>query len=352
MNDTDPAELAQTLFEEIGDAAFIVEPVSDRLLDVNPMAQRLTGLRRDELLRLSVDQVFRAAGDDGLARMKRALHTTQTFHSREGYHLRRGATGDWVPVNLTLTRLHTERRSLGLILARDASERVRAEERLRLANAELEHRVGERTADLARANEALRAEAAGHAQAVEVLRASERRYRLLFERNMAGVLRNTPAGAVLEANDAFARILGYESGQALLGHNVGDFYYRPGDRRDMLARLTAEGSLSHYEVCFRHTAGTPVWVLATIVLYEDDPGRMTVLGTVIDITERKRTEEVVRRSAAGLARAQRIARLGDWEQELDPDRLRWSDEVFRIFGVEPAEFSGTSDAFFRRVHPA
>ena len=88
----DAAELAQTLFEEIGDAAFIADPETLRLLEVNPMAVRLTGLHREELLRLPLIQLFHSQKDEHLARLLRALCTTQTFHSQEGYLLRRGPT--------------------------------------------------------------------------------------------------------------------------------------------------------------------------------------------------------------------------------------------------------------------
>lgn len=127
------AELAQTLFEEIGDAAFIVDPDTMRLVDVNPMAQRMTRSARWELLRLRLDDLIRSDGDNGLAHLRRALQTTQTFHSQEGYVLHRPPDGLWIPVNLTITRLHTEQGQLGLILARDVTERVQAEQRLRLA---------------------------------------------------------------------------------------------------------------------------------------------------------------------------------------------------------------------------
>ena len=59
MSSDNAAEFAQTLFEEIGDAAFVVDPETEQLLEVNPMAQRLTGLPREKLLRLPVTQLLR-----------------------------------------------------------------------------------------------------------------------------------------------------------------------------------------------------------------------------------------------------------------------------------------------------
>ncbi len=68
-------------------------------------------------------------------------------------------------------------------------------------------------------------------------------------------------------------------------------------------------------------------------------------------------DERLRRSEASLAAAQRIARLGSWEldliqfEDIDDNPLRWSDEVFRIFGFEPGEIEVTNENFFRSVHP-
>jgi len=137
----------------------------------------MTGLPRAELLVFPLDQLFWSADDTGLEHLGRALHTTQTFHSKEGYFLRGGTDGRWIPVNLTLTRLHTEKGRLGLVLARDISERVQAEERLRLANATLEKDVQERTAELARLNAMLREEVAEHERDAVALRDSEERFR-------------------------------------------------------------------------------------------------------------------------------------------------------------------------------
>jgi PAS domain S-box-containing protein len=76
-----------------------------------------------------------------------------------------------------------------------------------------------------------------------------------------------------------------------------------------------------------------------------------------NITQRKQAEEKLRQSEANLAKAQQIARLGSWELDLislkDPNAssLRWSDEVFRIFGYQPGQIEVSRENFFRAVHP-
>ena len=59
----------------------------------------------------------------------------------------------------------------------------------------------------------------------------------------------------------------------------------------------------------------------------------------------------LRKSEERLERAQGIAHLGSWELDLVDNKLSWSDEVYRIFGLKPQEFGATYEAFLDRVHP-
>ena len=82
----------------------------------------------------------------------------------------------------------------------------------------------------------------------------------------------------------------------------------------------------------------------------------TLNGAMLALTiryaiERKRTEEKVKHGRAQLAEAQRIAQLGSWEWEIAGDRMIWSDEMYRIFGIAPSEFGGACADSLELVHP-
>ena len=80
-------------------------------------------------------------------------------------------------------------------------------------------------------------------------------------------------------------------------------------------------------------------------------GREAMCIVVRDITGRKRTQEALRKSESGLAAAQRIARLGNWDYEVEGDVARWSDELYRIFGFTPQQFVPTYKSFLASIHP-
>ena len=69
------------------------------------------------------------------------------------------------------------------------------------------------------------------------------------------------------------------------------------------------------------------------------------------VDERQRSEAALRRSEAGLAKAQTLARLGSWQLDVATGRLTWSAEMYRLFGLGPASTPPQFDAFLMLVHP-
>jgi PAS domain S-box-containing protein len=75
------------------------------------------------------------------------------------------------------------------------------------------------------------------------------------------------------------------------------------------------------------------------------------MGTVIDITERKRAEESLRKNEAYLAEAQRLSQTGSWAWSPDRDITYWSEQCYRVLSFDPQDGLPRFDQFFQRLHP-
>jgi diguanylate cyclase (GGDEF)-like protein/PAS domain S-box-containing protein len=183
----------------------------------------------------------------------------------------------------------------------------------------------------------------------EALRASEERYRLLFERNLAGVYRATLAGRLLECNEALVRLLGYSSREDLMRRTAWDLFYDRRERESALARLRETGKLSNREVRLRRKDGVVVWVLENETLLRGDDGVERVAGTLIDITERKEFEQRIEFNAyhdplTGLPNRALLAE----QLERLLAQARWSGRGLAILFLDLDDFKGVND---RLGHP-
>jgi len=179
-------------------------------------------------------------------------------------------------------------------------------------------------------------------RAYHALQTSEQRHRLLFERNLAGVYRNTIDGKMIECNDAMARMLGYESKDEFLSMSATDFYFEPGERDRFVAAILERGAISNIEVCLRRRDGRPVWFLESVHVLPGDGGPDILEGTVIDITDRKLAETALRESEA------RYRLMAENSTDMicrttARGRILYASDACRsLLGYEPAEMIGRS----------
>ena len=130
--------------------------------------------------------------------------------------------------------------------------------------------------------------------------------------NIIGIIIADREGRILEANDAFLRILGYDR-EDLVSGRVRRTELTPPEWRDhnirALAELDSTGAAQPFEKEYFRKDGSRVPVLVGAALFKEGGDR---LAFVLDLTERKRAEDRLRRSEAWLSQAQRLSRSGNW----------------------------------------
>ena len=123
------------------------------------------------------------------------------------------------------------------------------------------------------------------------------RYRVLFDRNVAGIILTNVEGRIMDCNEPCARIFGFDSRAEMLAHSAWDFYFDRADREALIERLRTRREYPAEEVRLRGRNGVPVWVLATRTVASFSEGRPELLqGTVIDITTQKEAQAGLRQN--------------------------------------------------------
>jgi len=151
------------------------------------------------------------------------------------------------------------------------------------------------------------------------------------------------------------RILGYNKGE-MLGKNAFHFIHKDDieEVKRVFNEVKEEGpsSVRSAEYRFHHKKGRWIYLesLATFVP-ESSEGSILVVNSR-DITNRIRNLKNLEESRAKLAEAQRLAKVGSWEWRLNnKNRLECSDEMCRIFGLNPDNFDGTIESFVKQIPP-
>jgi PAS domain S-box-containing protein len=301
------SEMRFRAFADHATDAFFVLDDHSTVIDVNRQACGSLGYSREELIGKHRSDFDVGLNDTSIQHLRQRIVAGQaiTFESR---HRRKDGTS--FPVEVRVGQFEQGGRRL-LCLVRDITERKQAEDELR---------------------------------------ASEARFRTFVDHAMDGFFLFDEHQALLEVNRQACESLGY-SPEEMIGMRPRDF--EPDLDQASLERIGERikaGKTVTFETLHRRKDGTvfPVEVRARQFPLGARPFRLSVAR---DITDRKRAEEVLRESEAKLQEAQRVAHFGWWERDFTNNRVSLSDEVCRIFGLEPVDLPEWHARWLNLIHP-
>jgi PAS domain S-box-containing protein len=278
-----------------------------RVLDVNKQACVSLGYSRQELIGMHPRDFDSGLDEASIQHLRQriAAGETVTFETR---HRRKDGTS--FPVEIRAGQFEQGGSRL-LCLVRDITERKRAEDELR---------------------------------------ASEARFRSFVDHATDGFFLFDEHQALLDVNRQACESLGY-SREEMIGMHPRDF--DAGLDPASIARIgerIESGETVTFETLHRRKDGTvfPVEVRARQFPLGARPFRLSLAR---DITERKRAEDVLRESEAKLQKAQQIAHFGWWERDFTTNRVSLSDEVSRIFGLDPIDLPEWHARWLNLIHP-
>ncbi len=131
-------------------------------------------------------------------------------------------------------------------------------------------------------------------QAEEELRLSERKYKQLFNDNLAAVFISDIQKGIIDCNAAYYKLLGYSSKEEIVTADPRDFYINPKDRIEFIQILKEQGEVKNYEMKMKRKDGSVVSVLENTALIITEEGTKTIHGTLIDISKIKEAENAMK----------------------------------------------------------
>ncbi|MCC3423473.1 MAG: PAS domain S-box protein [Microcoleus sp. PH2017_01_SCD_O_A] len=227
--------------------------------------------------------------------------------------------------------------------ATDITDRKRAESALQHANAELERRVEARTAELQ--------------QTFAALSVSEAKFRTIAATIPGALFQFCSRDGVWRVDymsDRIADIAGITAAE-MMG-NIASFisHVHPEDLESFIASINEaveNTCLWHYEGRLVKPDGEIRWWQGDSIPTRSETGEIVFSGVLLDINDRKVAETAIRESQRQLQEAQRLAHVGNWELDTTTGTVTWSEELFRIHGLEPAATAPSREEQIALIHP-
>ncbi|MGB8010346.1 MAG: PAS domain S-box protein, partial [Terriglobales bacterium] len=165
---------------------------------------------------------------------------------------------------------------------------------------------------------------------------AEEKYRMLFDQAQEGVFVATPEGDLLDCNDAFVTMLGYSSRDELMALDVGSVLHAVSEEREAFRQeIEAHNYVRNFEITARRKDGTLLTVAQSCFATRDSNGNIErYQGFVLDITEKKRSEDEMRRRNRELNALNAMAVIATQSFDLDEILNLTLRQVISLFGAE------------------
>jgi PAS domain S-box-containing protein len=183
-------------------------------------------------------------------------------------------------------------------------------------------------------------------------RVAEEKYRRLFEQMQEGVFLATPEGKLLDCNDAFVRMLGHSSQEELMALNVDTELYASAEQREVFRReVDLHNYVRNFEVTLRRKDGTLLTAMESSFATRDGAGKIErYQGFLLDMTEKKRAEDEIRRRNRELNALNAMAVIATQSFDLDEILNLTLRQVISLLGAETGSIylSEVNETTFRR----
>lgn len=188
----------------------------------------------------------------------------------------------------------------------------------------------------------------------ESIRVSEKRFRTLVENGKDVVAIVLKDGKTSYVTPSITKVLGYTEVESL-SLNIYDLIHShdiPGVSQaiEMVAKTPGLPMPGHTSR-MKHKNGSWRWIEGTLTNLIDDPHIKGIVINFRDVTERVETEMLITKTNRYLKSAQHMAHIGYWEMDLITKSVFWSDEMYKICGVDPQNGVLSFEEFFESVHP-
>ena len=299
--------------------AIVTITVSGEILSFNTAAYRIFACDHDTVLGQSVGDFFPGTNlqKTHIEQYLQQLSDKDGVTRMDIYGVRRN--GERFPAQLDIAKLKTQRGIIFSCLIRDVTEQVKAK---------------------------------------KDLEESHRQLALIIDSTAVGIWDWQIKTGETTFNERWAEIIGYRladlepiSIHTWVEHTHPDDLSKSQQQLERYWRGEADSYI--FEARMKHRAGHWVWVLDTgkVVQWSEDGEPLRMIGTHLDISERKKVEHHLQELSLRTSFALASARVGIWDYNLDTGELIWDERMYEIYGIKEQDFSGAYSAWENGVHP-